>query len=158
MATTDSTKWVGQSIPRHEDQRLVIGHGHYTADISLPGMLHVALLRSPYAHARILSYDTSEAQKLPGVHYVLTGEELARRSDPFVVVFPSKMLDYPMAVKKVRYVGEPVVAVAAVDRYVAEDAMDLIKVDYETLPPVVDVEKACEPDAAVIHEENGSNL
>src|SRR3970040_440251 len=117
---TGSAKWVGKAIKRKEDERFVIGKGIFTADITLPGMLHIALLRSPYAHARIVSIDTSEAERLPGVHCVLTGEELARRTQPFVVVFPSKMLDYPMAVKKARYVGEPVAAVAAVDRYVAE--------------------------------------
>ncbi|MDP2645111.1 MAG: xanthine dehydrogenase family protein molybdopterin-binding subunit [Desulfobacterales bacterium] len=160
MATTssESGKWVGKPMKRKEDERLVIGKGNYTADVSLPGMLHVALLRSPYAHANIVSIDTREAEALPGVVAVVSGQELARQTEPFVVVFPSKMVDYPMAVTKARYVGEPVVAVAAVDRYVAEDALELIRVEYEPLPAVVDVEKACDADAPVIHEEHGSNL
>src|SRR3989304_2566882 len=95
--TTSSAKWVGQSLRRVEDERLLIGLGNYTSDISRPG-----LLRSPHAHARIVSIDTREAEALPGVLAVMTGEELARRSNPFVVVFPSKMLDYPMEFKKVR--------------------------------------------------------
>ena len=153
-----SQKWVGQPIKRREDPRLLTGRGTFVDDITLPNMHHAAILRSPRAHARIVSYDTHEALNHPGVLTVLTGEEVGQMSKPFPVGVTAPFKYYSAAVGKVRYVGEPVAVVVASDRYVAEDAMELIQVEYEPLPPLVDTEAALEADAPVLHEELGNNI
>jgi 2-furoyl-CoA dehydrogenase large subunit len=132
-------------------------------DVKLPGMLHCALLRSPHAHARIKQIDLSKAKAHPGVALTLTGEELAQATHSLPSIFsvakkPAPIADYPMAVNKVRYVGEPVAAVVAADRYVAEDALDLIEVEYEPLPAVIDAEEAIKPQAPLLFEEMGTNV
>lgn len=151
-------KWVGQSILRHEDPRLLTGRGTFVDDIKLPNLHHAAILRSPHAHARIKSIDVSKALKLDGVIATLTGQEVKQQTKFFSVVATSPIQYYCMAVEKARFVGEAVAAVVARDRYIAEDALDLIEVDYEPLPAVVDPEKALAADAPVLHEEVGSNL
>ena len=160
MAQAGTRKWIGKSIRRVEDPKFLIGRGGYVDDIALPGMVHAALLRSPHAHARIKSIDVSEALRLPGVLAVVTGQEVKELTNPMPDFGPdpTKHTWWCLAVDKVRYVGEGVAAVVAVDRYTAEDACDLIQVEYELLPPVVDPEEAMKPDAPLVHEPLGSNV
>ena len=150
-------KWVGQPLKRREDRDLLLGQGSFIADLLFAHIHHAAILRSPYPHAKIRSIDTSAALKLPGVVGVITGED-ARATRPFGVGVSAPVKYYCIAIDKVRFVGEPVAVVVATDRYVAEDALDLIQVDYEPLPAVVDPERALEPSAPVLHENIGSNL
>ncbi|HLB28667.1 MAG TPA: xanthine dehydrogenase family protein molybdopterin-binding subunit, partial [Dehalococcoidia bacterium] len=152
------TRWVGANLKRKEDPSLLTGRGSYVDDLRLPGMLHAAFLASPHAHARIKSIDASEALKLPGVVAVLTGRDIARRILPAMASVGGPVMDFGMAVGKARYVGEPVAAVVATDRYIAEDARDLVRVDYEPLPAVVDGEVAMAPGAPLLYEAAGSNL
>ncbi|MGG1291947.1 xanthine dehydrogenase family protein molybdopterin-binding subunit [Bacillus smithii] len=152
-------KGLGVSLKRKEDPRLLTGFGQYTDDIEKAGMLHLAILRSPHAHARILNIDTSKAKQLPGVVAVLTGEEALQYTGRLAVTIDNfnKIPEvYAIAYKKVRYVGEPVAVVAAEDRYIAEDAVDLIEVEYEILPAVVSIEDALLP-KALLYEEWGDN-
>jgi 2-furoyl-CoA dehydrogenase large subunit len=152
-------KWVGKSFPAKEILRYVRGRGEYIDDVKLPNMWHAADLRSPYAHARIKHIDTEEALKLDGVKGVLLGKDIPDMSNPFPAAGVSpKLKFYSMAVDKVRYMGEPVATVLAKNRYIAEDALDLIHVEYEPLPAVVDQEKALEEGAPILHEEVGTNL
>src|SRR3972149_6704788 len=151
-------KWIGAKVKRFEDPRFLTGRGNYIGDINCPNQLHAAILRSPHAHAKIKNIDYSDALKLPGVFGGLTGVDVANMSDPIMTLVTVPMKYYCMAFNKVRYVGEPVVAIAAENRYIAEDALDLIKDEYEPLTPVMDSEKAMEKDAPLLHEEAGSNL
>lgn len=152
--------WVGRALPRLEDARFLRGQATYVDDLALPGMLHVALLRSPHAHARILAVDVREAARVPEVAAVVTGEDLARVMEPLkpLIPIPEPPPIYPLAVGRVRYVGEPVAAVAAVDRATAEDAVDRIRVAWEPLEPVLDPERALSPDAPRLFEALGSNV
>ena len=150
-------KWVGQPLKRLEDKRLLTGVGTFVDDLTVPKMHHGAILRSPYAHAKIISLDASKALELPGVVGVLTGQDVLEMSKPFVVAISSPQKYYSMAIHKVRFVGEPVAVVVAVDKATAEDALELISVDYEALKAVVDPEKALSPDAPLLHEEVGTN-
>lgn len=157
-----SAAGIGARVPRREDPRLLTGRGTYVDDIRLPDMLHMKILRSPHAHARITRIDAALARTLPGVVAVFTGEE-ARPLTPALPA-PPMLPDlkipehYPLATGKVCAVGEGVAAVVAVDPYVAADALALIEVVYEPLPAVVDPEAALAADAAVIHEEFGDNV
>ncbi|MEM3032510.1 MAG: xanthine dehydrogenase family protein molybdopterin-binding subunit, partial [Nitrososphaerota archaeon] len=154
-------KWVGKGIKRYEDQRLIRGRGTFVEDIILPNQAYAAILRSTYAHARIVAVDVSKAQAVPGVLKVVTGAEVARLTAPFPQIAPppgDKVVDYPMAVDKVRYMGEPVAVVVAEDPYTAYDALEMIEVEYDPLPVVVDGEKALEKDAPILHEGVGSNV
>src|SRR5437016_1557157 len=153
-------KWVGKSIRRVEDPKLLAGRGGYIDDMDLPGMLHATLVRSPHAHAKIKSVDVEAARRLPGVVAVVTGAEAAELCDPLPDFGPApdKHVWRCLAVDKVRYVGEGVAAIVAESRYIAEDARDLVEVEYEPLPAVVDPEAALAPDAPVLHEPLGSNL
>jgi 2-furoyl-CoA dehydrogenase large subunit len=157
-APSATKKWVGASVLRHEDPRLLTGHGCFVDDIKLPNLHHAAILRSPYAHARIKSIDLSKALQLPGVVGGITGQDVKRQTKPFSVVATAPIEYYCMATDKARFVGEAVAAIVARSRYIAEDALDLIEVDYELLPPVVDPEKAAQPGAALLHEQIGSNV
>src|SRR5918996_1830257 len=153
--------FAGQSIPRKEDKRLVQGQGVYVDDVRRHEMGYVHFVRSPYAHAAITSIDVSKALELDGVYGAIIGEEVAALTDPFfqLSVPPgSEIKDYALAVGKVRHVGDPVAAVAARTRELARDAAELVEVEYEPLPVVVDPERALDEDAAVLHEEAGSNL
>ena len=153
---------IGASLPRVEDARLLSGQGRFVADLELPRMLHVALLRSPHAHARIVAIDTRAACQAPGVVACLTGEDLRAHARPLRA--PSRMKDYratdfpALAFGKVRHVGEAVAVVAAEDRYAAEDALELITVEYEPLAVVADTEAALRSGAALVHEETGTNV
>lgn len=155
---TQERRWIGKDIKRREDPALITGKAQYTDDVSLPGMLHAAVLRSPHAHARILSVDTSAAKEIPGVYAVLTGEEAKEFIGPVPCFAAEAVEERAIAVDKVRYQGEAVVAVAADSRYAAEDALELVRVEWEPLPPVVDAEKAMEPGAPLVHENLDSNL
>ena len=157
-------KLVGAPVKRVEDPRFLRGQAQYVDDIRLPGTLHVAFLRSPHAHARIVSVATSAALRLPGVRRVFTGPEVDAALKPMGLpfreeVFPKsvfKQCKWPcLAVGKVRYVGEPVAAVIADSRYIAEDGAELVEVEYEMLDPVVDPEAGLQPGAPLVHEEFG---
>src|SRR5437879_1547501 len=149
--TTNGYTWIGKDIKRQEDPDLLTGRAEYTSDVKLPGMLHAAVLRSPYAHARIVSIDTSAAKKVPGVHAVLTGREANEVIGPLPAFCAEPVVEHAIAVDKVRYAGEAVVAVAAESRYIAEDALELVQIEWEPLPPVIDVLEAMKPDAAKVH-------
>lgn len=154
-----SAGWVGRSVPRREDARFLLGRGRFTDDLMLPRMAHAAALASPHAHARIRSIDTQRARALPGVYAVLTGRELAQLVGPMPTLSSPPVIQHCVAVEKVRHVGEPVAVVAAVNRYVAEDALALIDVDYEPLPSVVDPEQSIQATGdALLHPEHGSNV
>ena len=151
--------WVGRAVPRKEEDRLLRGLGKFADDIKLREMLYLRFVRSPFAHARIATIDVSEAEKLPGVACTLTGSEISAQTQPFIEIAPEpggKIRDYPLAISKVRYQGEPVVAVLAVSPAVADDGAELVQVDYEPLDPVVDAEQAL-TDASILHEEAGTN-
>jgi len=152
-------KWVGKSIRRVEDPKFLRGRGGYIGDMTLPGMLHAAVLRSPMPHARIVSIDTSAAETAPGVHAVITGARAAELTDPLPDFGPNPAAHTwrCLALNKVRYVGEGVAVVVADDRYLAEDALALIDVEYEAIPPVVDALDALAADAPLVHDDLGSN-
>ncbi len=154
---TESLRWVGKEVNRIEDPELVTGRMEFIDDATMPGMVHCAILRSPYAHAKIESIDTSEAEKLPGVVAVITGQEILNSSNP-MGGFPEGTEARCMASDKASYVGEPVAAVAAKDRYIAEDALELIEVSYEPLTPVVDAHQAMDPESPLVIESLGSNI
>lgn len=152
-----SPRFVGRSVKRVEDPALVTGRVEFIDNLTLPGLLHCAILRSPYAHARIKRVDVSAAAKLPGVIAIVTGEDAIRWSNPIGTV-PEGWGAYCLATDKVIFTGEPVAAVAATSRYIAEDALELIVVDYEPLVPVVDALKALEPGSPVVLDGKGSNV
>lgn len=159
---TDQTgefRFVGKHRRAVEHKRFVVGQGHFAADVQLPGMLHIALVASPYASARILSIDASEALKLPGVHAVLTGAELCAATDPVLPgVDAPQVTRYSLASDFARYSGEWVAAVVADSRALAEDAAELVLVDYETLAHIVDPEAAIAEGAPLVHPAHGSNI
>src|SRR5215510_3055810 len=140
------SKYVGKAIKRTEDPRLIKGLAHYVDDIRLPDTLHVAFVRSIYAHARINSIDTTAAASMPGVIAVYTGKDVSENVGPVpcAAALPDlKVPDYRvLATDKALFVGHPIAAIVATDRYVARDAADFVEVDYEELPAVIDVEKA----------------
>jgi carbon-monoxide dehydrogenase large subunit len=156
-----ANKYVGQRVKRTEDPRLIKGLAHYVDDIELPNMLHVAFLRSMYAHARLTSVDVSAAAEAPGVVAVYTGADLGEQigAVPCASILPGlRVPDHrPLARDKVYFVGHPIAAVVATDRYCARDAVDLIMVDYEELPAVVDVEAAAQG-GPVVHEQWEDNV
>jgi 2-furoyl-CoA dehydrogenase large subunit len=159
----DETKpgFIGVNVPRKEDKRLVQGEGVFVDDVKRHAMAYVHFVRSPYAHAAITSIDVSKAMELEGVYGTLIGEEVAALTDAFFQIAPppgGHVKDYALAVGRVRHVGEPVAAVAAATRELARDAADLVEVEYEPLPPVVDMERAADPDMPVLHDEVGSNV
>jgi carbon-monoxide dehydrogenase large subunit len=137
---------------RKEDPRFIRGRGRYTDDIQLPGMLHLAILRSPFAHARILSVDTTAAEASPGVKLVVTGAMLAEKGLAWMPTL-SNDVQAVLATDKVRFQGQEVAFVVAEDRYAARDALELIEVDYEVLDPVIDARRALEPDAPLIRDD-----
>jgi CO/xanthine dehydrogenase Mo-binding subunit len=154
-------RWSGQNVPRKEDKRLTQGQGVFVDDVKRHGMGYLHFVRAPYAHANIVSIDTSAAESRKGVYGTLTGEEVAALTDPFfqLATPPGSLLeDYALAVGKVRYVGEPVVAVVAETRELARDASELVEIEYEPLPAVVDARRAQDDGAPVVHEESGGNL
>ncbi len=139
---------VGKSLPRVDARDKVTGRAEYVSDMQLPGMLHAKVLRSAYAHARILSVDTSEAERLPGVRAVITGADMPK--DAPLDVLRKELYavpPYSLATDRARYTGEEIAAVAADDELTAEEALQLIRVEYEELPVVIDPEEAMKPGA-----------
>jgi len=152
-------KWVGQPIRRVEEDRLVRGKGIFVDDQKLTGMLHIRFVRASYGHAKITRVDVTKAAALPGVVCTLTGAEVKGLVNPFIEIGPDvgqKIADYPMAVDKVVYQGEPVAAVVAENRMAAEDAAELVEVEYEPLPPVMTAEDALKGES-LVHSEMGTN-
>jgi carbon-monoxide dehydrogenase large subunit len=154
---------IGRSVVRPQTARLVAGRGTFTDDVVVPRLAHAAFVRSPHAHARIVAIDTDEARALPGVVAVVTGTDMARVCDPWVGVLQNykgmkSAPQYPLAVDKAVWQGEPVVAVVAESRALAEDGCARVRVTWEPLPSVVDAEAALAPGATVIHPDLGDNL
>ncbi|NIO72040.1 MAG: molybdopterin-dependent oxidoreductase, partial [Anaerolineae bacterium] len=161
-------KYIGQRMTRTEDPRLLTGQALFVDDVDLPDMLHAAFLRSDYAHARLRSIDVSAARSRPGVVAVYTAEDMGDAWQPGPpnvspppmvedIVFHSRT-QVPLVKDKVRLAGEPLALVIAESRYIAEDALDDIVVELEPLGAVVDLEKALEPDAPLVHDDLDSNL
>ena len=162
-----SERVFGQRIKRNEDPRLLTGNALFVDDVNLSGMGHIAFLRSPYANARIRSVDVSKAREMEGVIALFTAEDLGDYWKPAPLLLPPPPIERmmfvertqpPLAKDRVRYVGEPIVIVVAENRYLAEDALDLIDVDFEVLKPAVDMEEALQENAPLVHEELGSNV
>jgi len=156
------TKLLGERIKRKEDPRLIQGRAHYVDDLKLDGMLHMAFVRSIHAHARIKSIDTAAARATPGVVEVLTGDDIKDQLGQIPCAAGIEGLKVPkhycLAVEEARYVGEPVAAVIARDRFVARDVVDKVEVEYEPLPAVTNAEKALVKDSPRVHEEFQDNL
>ena len=162
-----ATRYFGERIKRNEDPRLLTGQGLYVDDVNLPNMLHAAFLRSPYAHARINRIDVSQALQREGVAAIYTADDLGDywKPGPLLVSPPpvkdivfNEKTQVPLAKDKVKFAGEPVVMVLAESRYIAEDALADIQIEYEPLEAVVDMEKALGKDSPIIHDEIGSNI
>jgi carbon-monoxide dehydrogenase large subunit len=161
-STIRPPQYVGARVLRTEDAKFLTGRARYTDDVVLPGMVEAAFLRSQHPHARILRIDTTAARSLPGVVGVFTGEDINEVAGRFTSTVPGRSEVHPLEQEmlptdKVRHVGDAIAVVVATDRYVAEDAVDLIEVDYEVLAHVIDPEKALEPGAPVIHDSLGHN-
>lgn len=162
--TTTGEGWLGRKLKRKEDYRLTTGRGQFIADIPMAGMLHLVFVRSMHAHATITAIDTSEAEKLPGVVAVITGQQLAEeiRLMPQPIVVPNIPARYPtfgpLAIGKVKFHGEPVVAVVARDKYVAEDAAELVMIEYDPLPYVGDMEASIKPESTRVHDQFDDNI
>ena len=172
MNVVPQSPFVGRSLPRREDRRLLTGRGQFIADLDLPHAAHAVFIRSPGAHARIVSVDLSRAAASPGVICALSGIELARLVPPV----PDTQLSLPskwakqvehnfinpqqplLANDKVRHVGEAFAVIVAESRYLAEDAAQLVSFDLDPLPAVVDPEAALRAGAPIIHDKFGSNL
>ena len=154
-----NSSWIGASLERREDRRLLKGRGRFTDDVSLPRMGYVALLPSPYANARIKKIDLKAAQALSGVYLVVTGAQFVKTVGPMPTRSNAPVVQYCIAVDRVRHVGEPVAAVVAVNRYIAEDAVELIEVEYEEYDPVVDPMASIKATGnGVLHPDVGSNV
>jgi aerobic carbon-monoxide dehydrogenase large subunit len=165
MAAIAAERYTGASIKRSEDPRILTGAGRYVDDIKLPGMLHAAFVRSPMAHARVLSVDVSAARVLPGVVAVFTGADLEAMTvpgpDPLLAFFsgPWPTPEFSLlATDKVRFVGDPVAVVVAQSRYLAEDGCELVEVEYDDLPPVVDARFALDPSSPPLFANLGDNI
>jgi len=156
------TRIFGSGIRRREDPRLITGQAKYTDDMVLPGMVHLAMVRSPHAHARIVNIDTSAAEAMDGVIAVYTGEQVTLNPLPCAWLIPDSDLITPehpaVAVEKVRYVGDAVALVVAETRYQAEDAADAVRVEYEVLPAVVNPEAATRAGAPQLHDDVPNNI
>ncbi|MFC1883869.1 xanthine dehydrogenase family protein molybdopterin-binding subunit [Thermodesulfobacteriota bacterium] len=149
---------VGKDVPRNDARAKATGSALYTDDIKLPGMLHGRILMSPYAHARIVRIDTTKAASFPGVKCVITGNDTPKIKYGNWRLFPKTQDEYPLAVEKVRFIGDEVAAVAAVDKETADEALSLIEVEYEELPAVFDVDSATKKGAPVIHDYCPNNI
>lgn len=150
---------LGRPIPRIEDTALLTGQGRYADDLPVPrGTVHAHVVRSPHAHARILSIDTAAAVAAEGVVAVLTGEDLRAITAPFMVVLKAPIDQWPLALEEVRFVGEPVALVLAESRYLAEDAAELVRVRYARLPAALTIAEALKAGAPLVHEAAGANV
>jgi putative selenate reductase molybdopterin-binding subunit len=155
----ETFSYIGKRVPKIDGIDLVMGSAKFVVDLGLPGMLCGKILRSPLPHARIRRIDTSKAQQLPGVKAVVTGADFPKEKYGYVLGYRAMIRDEaPLAWDKVRCIGDAVAAVAAIDEETAEEALDLITVDYEELPAIFDPEKAMEPEAPLIHEGMERNI
>lgn len=155
----------GKSIRRYEDPRFIQGQGKYVANLTLPDMAYLAIKRSPHAHARIKGIDTSAAEALDGVIGVVTKDDMLAETSPcgplpcgWLVPGTKVPQNDVFQVEKVRHVGDRVIAVVAESPAIAQDALELIEVDYEPLPAVVDARKAMEPGAPLVHDDVENNM
>jgi hypothetical protein len=148
MNDSQAYRVIGRAEPRSDGGEKVTGKAVYTVDVDLPGMAHAKVLRSPYPHARIVRVDSSKAERFPGVYAVITKED-QRELGMFGAAYKDQTI---VAVDKVRYVGDPVAAVAAVDEATAEEALALIDVEYQELPAVSSLEEALAPGAVLVHD------
>jgi carbon-monoxide dehydrogenase large subunit len=162
-----STRWFGAPVPRNEDPRLLAGQALFVDDVQLPGLLHVAFVRSDLANARIRSLDLSAVRQHPGVVAAYTAEDLGDLCRCGPVLVPPPPIDRlefhartptPLARDRVRHVGEAIAVIVAESRYIAEDAAELVQLEMESLTPAVDLESALDPDAPLVHEDLPSNL
>ncbi len=161
MTDTEETPrgWIGRSIERREDARLLTGKGRFLADVAAPNALHLCFVRSMHAHARITGIDASEALAMPGVVAVITGAELCKemrgqKIPVLIPAFPARYRQYwPLAIDEVYWHGEPLAAVVAEDKYVAEDAAETVRVDYDPLPVVTDPEHALTPESVKVYDD-----
>ncbi len=151
-------RWLGKSVNRVEDPRFLRGEGRYVDDIKLENMAHAAIVRSPHAHARIVAIDTSTAEALPGVIRVVTGADVTDHAAPLPSFGAGPIIQDLIATEKVRHYGEAVAAVVAENRYIAEDACDLIEVEYEPLPVVLDPAEARKDGSPLVHEKLETNV
>src|SRR5215472_17132296 len=158
-------KWFGASVKRKEDPALLTGRGRFVDDIHLPGLLEVAVLRSPHAHAAIRGIDKTRALALPGVHAVFTyadlPESMRRQTVPLLVPNPAikqVYMPYCLAKDEVGFVGEPIALVIAESRYIAEDAAALVEIDFEPLPAIADCAAALAPGAPLSHRDAAASL
>src|SRR4029079_375580 len=157
------TRGCGSRTRRNEDPRLLRGLGSFVDDIEPPDVLHAAILRSPFGHARIKGIDTTRAKAMPGVHAVYTAADLGEVNQPAPLVVPHPNLTHgrtqrPLAVEKVAFIGEAVAMVVADSRYLAEDAVEQIEVDWEQLPAIVDFTKAADAGSPLVHEDVPNNV
>jgi CO/xanthine dehydrogenase Mo-binding subunit len=155
----ENGKWVGKGLPRKEDARLLRGRGKFVDDIKLHDMLYLKFVRSSFAHAKLVRVDCSAADALPGVVCTLTGEEVASQTQPFIEIGPdpfARIKDYPLAVTKVRYQGEPIAAVVALTPHICDDAAELLQAEYEPLDAVADAEDSLS-NKTILHDEAGTN-
>ncbi|HLY30601.1 MAG TPA: xanthine dehydrogenase family protein molybdopterin-binding subunit, partial [Ktedonobacterales bacterium] len=157
-----TTRIFGSGIKRREDPRLITGNTRYTDDFQLPGMVYMAVVRSPHAHARITGIDTSAAKSSPGVVAVFTGQDVTLGAVPCAWLIPGSDLKTPahpaLAKDVVRHVGDGVAIVVATDRYLAQDAADLVQVSYDVLPAVVSPEDATKEGAPLVHDDVPNNI
>src|SRR5882762_3794694 len=155
--------YIGKVVPRPNLERLMQGRGLYVSDMNLPRMAHVVFLRSPHAHAKIIGIDATEARRRPGVVAIVTGEALAAVITPWVGVLShlkglKSAAQHAIAIDRVCWQGEAVAAIVATSRAVAEDAADIVSVEYEELDAVTDMRTALDPETPVIHPSLGDNL
>ncbi len=149
---------LGTAVLRKEDPALLSGRGRFADDLPVSvSTLHAHVIRSPHAHARILGIDAGEALAREGVWAVITGDDVRRLSDPFLIALKAPIHQWSLAVERVRYVGEPVALVVADNRYLAEDAAELVRIDFEVLAAVIDPQAAREKSAPLLHEGTGGN-
>ncbi|HVC84066.1 MAG TPA: xanthine dehydrogenase family protein molybdopterin-binding subunit [Solirubrobacteraceae bacterium] len=162
MSAPQATRFTGKSVRRVEDEKILSGRGRYVDDIRLPRMVHAVFLRSTVAHGRIVSLDVEQARTLDGVVAIVTGAELAQITNPMQLGPETpdvlRPVFTPLATDKVRYVGDPVALILAESRYAAEDARDVIFVEYDGLAPVATIEQAEDPAGPVLFEDVGSNV
>src|SRR6476660_2567836 len=143
---------------RKEDPALLSGRGRFADDLPMPaGTLHAHVIRSPHAHAKIVRVDAADALAQEGVWAVVTGEDVRRLSDPFLIALKAPIHQWSLAVERVRYVGEPVALVVAENRYIAEDAAELVQIDYAPRDAVIDPLEAKKPGAVLLHPEAKTN-
>src|SRR5438445_9505889 len=155
--------YIGKTVPRPNLDRLLQGRGLYVSDVELPRMAHVVFLRSPHAHAKIIGIDAGAARRMPGVIAIVTGKELAAVVTPWVGVLShlkglKSAAQHAIAIDRVCWQGEAVAAIVATSRAAAEDAAEIVRVEYEELEPVTDMRTALDADTTVIHPALGDNL